>query len=126
MIIFGLNSANLSYFFSISLIIFFYFSKLFMLGVKGNELNFGQTIYSSFIIWFTDSSSRIVKAGCGVYLSKQSIIQSINQSSIFVKADQGVVSQVIDRVASVFHLRNTKVAREGNEGKTNLIIRSKN
>ena len=45
MIIFGLNSAN-SYFFSISLIIFFYFSKLFMLGVKGNELNFGQTIYS--------------------------------------------------------------------------------
>ena len=28
------------------------------LGVKGNEPNFGQTIYSSFLIWFTDSSSR--------------------------------------------------------------------
>ena len=30
-----------------------------MLGVKGNEPNFGQTIYSSFLIWFTDSSSGI-------------------------------------------------------------------
>ena len=29
------------------------------LGVKGNEPNFGQTIYSSFLIWFTDSSSGI-------------------------------------------------------------------
>jgi len=47
--------------------------------VKGNELNFGQTIYSSFIIWFTDSSSRIVKADQGVVYICQSN-QSINQS----------------------------------------------
>ena len=30
-----------------------------MLGVKCNEPNFRQTIYSSFLIWFTDSSSGI-------------------------------------------------------------------
>ena len=30
-----------------------------MLGVKGNEPNLNQTIYSSFLIWLTDSSSGI-------------------------------------------------------------------
>ena len=32
----------------------------YVLGVKCNEPNFRQTIYSSFLIWFTDSSSGMV------------------------------------------------------------------
>ena len=31
----------------------------YTLGVKGNEPNLKQTIYSSFLIWLTDSSSGI-------------------------------------------------------------------
>jgi len=75
------------------------------LGVKGNELNFGQTIYSSFIIWFTDSSSRIVKADQGVVYICQSN-QSINQAylsklimvwCIFVKAINQSINQSINQ-----------------------------
>ena len=32
---------------------------ILLLGVKGNEPNLKQTIYSSFLIWLTDSSSGI-------------------------------------------------------------------
>ena len=46
MVQYGNNRNNLSY-------------PIIVLGVKGNEPNFGQTIYSSFLIWFTDSSSGI-------------------------------------------------------------------
>ena len=34
-------------------------NEKYVLGVKGNEPNLKQTIYSSFLIWFTDSSSGI-------------------------------------------------------------------
>ena len=36
-----------------------FLSSTFMLGVKCNEPNSRQTVYSSFLIWFTDSSSGI-------------------------------------------------------------------
>ena len=65
-----------------------------MLDVKCNEPNFHQTIYSSFLIWFTDSSSGISST---IETKQNKIIQYQNEKSKIEKHERDSATKLTSK-----------------------------